>query len=150
VVSKIHPVRGPRIVMVAGGDVAANPLILTDAPVLVESRSSHNRRLVDSSTFIDGVHAAIGSKVALLVPHFVRSKFAIRIDDIILDQWIAGPAVQRQVSRSICVVGSRICDSPLEMVRTNYRTIPASTYLEPPGDQPLPHTKPPVPCQFTV
>src|SRR5690606_2948312 len=59
VVAEVHPVPGPRVEVVAGGDGAAGPPLLPDAPELREGRGALDGRLVVPHRPVDVVGAAV-------------------------------------------------------------------------------------------
>ena len=78
-----------------GGDGAAGPLRLPDAPVLLEGLGALDRRGVHARRDVDVVGAAVAGDGALVGAG--RPVGAPVVDDVVLDERVRRPAVQRQV-----------------------------------------------------
>lgn len=98
--------------MVASCDLTADTVLVAHAPVLLESRRADDRRLVDASALVDGVVAAIGFKGPFLGPGFVGCKLWVRLNDIVLDQGVACPAIEGEVAGTSCLVRALVVHSP--------------------------------------
>jgi len=87
----------PLIKVLARVDGAADTLGAPDRPILVEGRRADNRRLVDAPCAVDVVHAAIVLDRAEAGGTCRRVVCAVGFDDVVLDQRVGGPSVERKV-----------------------------------------------------
>jgi hypothetical protein len=109
--AKLLSVLGPRIKVSLDVDRATNTLLLPDGPELLEGRGAVDRRLVDTGGLEDVVGAAVGGDGSLLLSSRTRVVRAICLDNVVLDQRVAGPAVQRDVRVNVArVPGSGVGD----------------------------------------
>src|SRR5688572_12954565 len=97
-VAEVHAVRGPRIEVIAGGDRSTDPPLLTHAPVLVERARAFDGRLVDALRAIDVIGAAVAGHRAHEPLSARRTVRAPALDDVVLDERILRPSVERQVA----------------------------------------------------
>src|SRR5689334_5657885 len=96
--AKIHAIGGPGVEVIAGGDGTAHALLLTHAPVLVEGAAvARDAWRVHSLRAVHVVGAAVGVHRTHEPLATGWSICAPAVDDVVLDQWIRGPSVQRQV-----------------------------------------------------
>ena len=86
--------------MVRSRDRAARAVRLADGPVLVEGSGSLDRGRVHASALVDVVGRAIGGYGALVAETAARVVRAEALDDVVLDEGVGGPAVNRQIARS--------------------------------------------------
>ena len=94
--------------MAANGDLAADALLLADRPELVEGGGAINGRLVNALGLVDVVSAAIGGDGALLGRPATWVVGAEGLDDVVLDQRVDGPPVQREVRVGVGAVPSAV------------------------------------------
>lgn len=80
--------------MVRGGDGTAAALRLADRQVLVECRGPLDGWLIDSGSFIDVIGRSIAHHGALVGS---AGKAGIIFHDVIFDERIGGPAIDRQL-----------------------------------------------------
>ena len=106
-VPELHAERSPGIEVVGRGDGTSLAVVTADRPVLGESRSTLDRRLVDTLGSQDVVSAAIGDDSAFLGGARGRIVRPEALHDVVLDQWALGPAVDAQVGVAVRVVGAR-------------------------------------------
>lgn len=87
----------PLVEVLAGVDGAADALLAADGPVLVKGRGTLDGRLVDAARLVDVVGSAV--VVDRAEPRGARGRVvgAVRLDDVVLDEGVGGPAVERQV-----------------------------------------------------
>ena len=100
--------------MVAGGDGAAGPLRLPDAPVLVEGLGAFDGRGVVPRRLVDVVRAAVAGDGAL-----VRSRGPVGapvVDDVVLDERVRRPPVEGQVGVAGRVEAARVGHGPAAAV----------------------------------
>jgi hypothetical protein len=88
----------PRIKMRLDINRAAHTLLLPNAPELLESRRAINTRLVGARGLKDIVGAAVGGDGALFLSSRSRVVGAVGLDNVVLDQGVARPAVERDVA----------------------------------------------------
>lgn len=87
----------PFLEVLARVDRAADALLATDGPVLVEGSGADDGRLVDTPGAVDVVHAAIvldGAEARRAGRRVVR---AVGLDNVVLDERVGGPAVEREI-----------------------------------------------------
>ena len=97
--------------MSAGVDRAAGSLAATDRPVLLESAGTLDGGSVGTGAGVDVVDGAVDSDVSLLGGArrgVVGSKV---LNDVVLDQRVASPAVDGEVAVAVGIVGARVLDS---------------------------------------
>ena len=96
----------PLVEMLARVDGAADTLDPADRPVLVKGRSALDGRLVDALGLVDVIGAAIVLDGAELLRSRRGIVRAVRLDDVVLDQRVLGPAVQGEVCAAMLVSNS--------------------------------------------
>lgn len=135
-------------------DGAGRALVLTNRPVLLKGPGAVDGRLVGAGGLGNLVRGAVrgdGALVLRLRRRVVRAKV---LDDVVLDERVAGPAVDGEVRVAVGVVLARVGDGALSvLVRAAMRYTCCSkrvAYRAVPGFQPFPPTRlPPVP-QLTL
>src|SRR6185436_4891094 len=110
--AEIHADTGPATEVVGDGDRSTHSLGLPHAPVLVEvAIRARDAGRVGAMCAIHVVGAAIAGHRAHERAAVARwPERAPAVDDVVLDQWIRGPAVQRQVAVAGRIEGSRVID----------------------------------------
>lgn len=93
-----HTFAGPGVEVVLHVHAASNPLLGANRPVLLESPSTLNRRLVIAGRLGDLISAAISLEGALLVGIASGIVRAVRFDDVVFNEGVASPAVDCQVA----------------------------------------------------
>jgi hypothetical protein len=88
----------------------ADTLLLADGPVLLEGPGALDRRLVDAGAREDFVRATVRRKLALGRPRLVGREVGVRLDDVVLDQRVSGPAVDGEVPWAGGVVCAAVFD----------------------------------------
>ena len=96
--------------MLRGGDGATHTLLLADGPVLLKGAGALDGGLVDARALEDLVRALVGRELAFQRPRLVRRQLWVRVDDVVLNQRVPGPAVDAEVSRAGGVVGAAVFD----------------------------------------
>jgi len=97
----------PLVKVLAGIDLAANSLNATDGPVLVKSGGSLDRRLVDTSRLVNVVNTAVILNCAEFGCAGRGVVRAVRLDNVILDEGVGGPAVKSEVCFPVLVIRKR-------------------------------------------
>ena len=87
--------------MLAGVDGTADTLLAADGPVLVKGRRALDGRLVDAAGLVDVVGTAVVVDCAEPGGAGRGVVGAVRLDDVVLDEGVGGPAVERQVCANI-------------------------------------------------
>jgi len=87
----------PRLEVSTDIDGATNTLLLADTPELREGRCAENGRLVVAHRLQDVVGAAVNADATLLLSSAGWVVRAIGLDDVIFDEGVGGPAVERDV-----------------------------------------------------
>ena len=100
-------------------DGAADPMVLTNGPVLVKGRVANDGRLVDARGLVDVVHAAVRLDGAQKLCARRGIVGAEALDNVVFDQRIGGPAVDREIAVSTGLPGTAISDSAEGGVRVN-------------------------------
>lgn len=96
--------------MVAGGDGSADALLSANRPVLLEGLGALDRRRVGARANVDVVGCAVARNLALLLAAAGGVVRAERLNDVVLDQRVLGPAVQREVAVALGAIGARVLD----------------------------------------
>lgn len=91
------PHLGPRIKMISRCNRPANPLTLPHAPKLLKRRRPIDTRLVRAGRLIDIVRPAVRRHGALFRGPAAGVVGPVGLDNVVLDQRVARPAVQRDV-----------------------------------------------------
>jgi hypothetical protein len=116
VVAHLHAVLGPSSEMVAGGHSTADPLLRANAPVLGESLRAVDGRCVDASTGVDLVLAAVGGHGALVSQLAGGVVGAVRVEDVVFDERVAGPTVDAEVGVAVGLEGAGVFDGSVCIV----------------------------------
>lgn len=103
----------PLIEVPLSCDGSSDALFLADGPVLLECPGSFDRRLVDACASEDLVLAFLRGEGALRRPRLVGCQVGVRLDDVVLDERVASPAVDSKVSGASGVIGTGVLDSSL-------------------------------------
>jgi hypothetical protein len=114
VVAQGHALGGPGVKV--GGDVdgAAGTLVAADGPVLLEGRRAVDRGLVGAGADGNVVGAAVDGDLALLLGVGRGVEGAKVLDNVVLDEGVAGPAVDGEVAVAVVGVGTRVLDDTAE------------------------------------
>lgn len=96
--AQLQTILGPRIKVRLHIDRTTNPLLLPDTPELGERAGTLDGRLVVSGRLENVVGAAIGRDGTLLLCCRRGVVAAVRLDDVVLDEGVPGPTVQRDVA----------------------------------------------------
>lgn len=148
--SKVHTQLGPCIKVILGSDGTTNTAIPTNRPVLLESGSALDRRLVGAGGLEDVVGTAVRLDGAFLGRCGAGIVRAVGLDDVVFDQGVLGPAVDAEVAVSIDVVAAGVLDGSILLVSDVYAIDGGRMYWALPGFQPFPATKLPTLFQSTV
>lgn len=133
--------------MILHRDGTADALLSADRPVLLERASSINGRLVGAGRDVDIVLSTVAGEAALVLGPAAGVVGSIRLNDVVLNKRVAGPAVDGKIAIAARVEGATIVDGP-EKSAVPVQA-PDKTYRPVPGFQPFPPTKLPVFLQFT-
>jgi len=77
---------------------AANALLLPDGPELLEGRRAVDTGLVSAGGLQDVVCTAVGGDGALFLSSRARVVGAVGLDNVVFNERVAGPAVERDVA----------------------------------------------------
>jgi hypothetical protein len=92
-------------------DSSAHTLLLPNGPELLEGRRAVDAGLVGTGRLQDVVCAAVGGDGALFLRSRARVVRAIGFDDVVLNQRVACPAVERDIAVDVGgVPGARVGD----------------------------------------
>lgn len=108
--TELHALRGPRIKVGLHVDRTAGALVLANRPVLLKGRGAVNRRLVGTSCLRNLVRAAVNGDGALVLGIRRRVVGTKVLNDVVLNERAAGPAVDGEVAVAVGVVGTGVCD----------------------------------------
>lgn len=103
----------PSIEVVLDGDAATDTVVLADGPVLVEGRGALNRRRVHTSGLVNLVGAAVALDTANLGGAAGGVVVAVTLDDVVLDEWVLGPAVEGEIAVAARVEIAAVGDGPV-------------------------------------
>jgi hypothetical protein len=117
VLTELHALAGPRIEVSLHVDASAGALVLANRPVLLKGRGAVNRRLVGAGALRNLVRGAVGGDGALVLRLRRRVVRAEVLDNVVLDERVAGPAVDGEVGVAVGVVGTRVGDGAGWIVR---------------------------------
>jgi hypothetical protein len=93
-------------------DGTADALVDADRPVLVKGPGALDRGLVNALCLVDVVDRAVDGDAAETGGARRGVKGAEVLDDVVLDEGVAGPAVDGKVGVAIGAVGARVVDGP--------------------------------------
>lgn len=92
--------------MIRSRDGSASAQLLTDRPILVESRGSFNGRLIDTLVQVDVVSSSVALDGAFVGPTGRRVVVVPGLDDVVFYEGVGEPAVDREVAAAVgAVVG---------------------------------------------
>lgn len=117
VLSKVQANAGPGVEVVLHGDGASDALGGADGPVLLEGPGTVDRGLVVASGDVDVVGTAVGLVLTLVLRSAAGVVGAERLNDVVLDERVAGPAVDGEVPVAARVEGTAVVDGPRVRVR---------------------------------
>ena len=92
-------------------DRTAGALVLTNRPVLLKGRGAINGRLVGTSSLSNLVRRAVRGDSALVLGVGRRVVGTEVLNDVVLDERVAGPAIDGKVRVAVGAVGTRVGDS---------------------------------------
>jgi hypothetical protein len=93
-------------------DGTAGALVDADRPVLVKGSGALDRGLVDALGLVDVVDRAVDGDAAETGGARRGVVGAEVLDDVVLDEGVAGPTVDGKVRVAIGAVGTRVVDGP--------------------------------------
>jgi len=109
--TQVHALAGPGIEVSLHVNRAGRALVLTNRPVLLKGLGAINGWLVGAGRLGDLVGRTVGRHGALVLGlgrGVVSSKV---LNDVVLDERVAGPAVDGKVGVAVGVVGTGVGDS---------------------------------------
>lgn len=118
--SQPHPPLRPLIKMPLRRHRPTNALLFAHRPVLLERARALDRGLVYACAGKHLVLALVEGEGALGGPRLVGGQVGVRLDDVVLDQGVARPAVDGEVAGAGGVVSACVFDASAfcEEVRT--------------------------------
>lgn len=108
--AEVHAELRPRVEVVLHGDGAADALGGADGPVLLEGPRAVDGGLVRARRDVDVVGAAVGRDGALELAAAAGVVRAVGLDDVVLDQGVAGPAVDGEVAVALRAERTSVVD----------------------------------------
>jgi hypothetical protein len=115
--TELHALAGPRIEVGLHVNASAGALVLANRPVLLKGRGAVNRGLVGAGALGNLVRGAVDGDGALVLRLRGRVVRAEVLDDVVLDEGVAGPTVDGKVGVTVGVVGSGVGDGAIPFVR---------------------------------
>lgn len=110
VLAEVHAISGPGVKVVLHVDGATDTLRGAYAPVLLESPGAVDGGLVVAGGNINVVGAPVGLDAALVLGAAAGVVGAVGFDHVVLDERVASPAVDGEVSVALGVEGTAIVD----------------------------------------
>jgi hypothetical protein len=110
VLTKLQALGGPSIEVSLHVDRSAGALVLTNRPVLLKGRGAIDRRLVGTGSLRNLVVAAVNVDRTLVLGVGRRVVGTKVLNDIVLDERVAGPAVDGKVRVAVGAVVARVGD----------------------------------------
>ena len=117
----------PCIEVVGDGDGTTDAVGRADRPELVERRSSVDRRLVYADGVVDVVCSTVRVDSTQELSCATRVIGTVRFDDVILDEWVFGPSIDRQVAVRSAIEATTVRDRS-KFVKT-IRSISANIHM---------------------
>jgi hypothetical protein len=110
VLAELEALGSPGVEVGLHVDRTAGALVLTNRPVLLKGRGAIDGRLVGTSSLGNLVRRAISGDGALVLGVGRRVVGAEVLNDVVLDERVAGPAVDGEVRVAVGAVGTRVGD----------------------------------------
>lgn len=98
--------------VVGEGDTTTHAVRRADGPELVERCCPDDRRLIHTNGVVDVVCSTVGTDTTQQSSTTTRVKGTVRFDDVVLDEWVCSPTVDRQVAVCGTVEGTTVSDYP--------------------------------------
>lgn len=105
----------PRIEVAASLHGAARALVDADGPVLVKSADTVDARLFVTGALAKPIGAAVAGHCAQIAGSGRRVVGPEILNDIVLDERVAGPAVDGKVAVTIGLVRARVLNRPVQL-----------------------------------
>jgi hypothetical protein len=157
VISEPQSVGIPGVEVGLHVDTSAGALVPANREILLKCANSINRGLVDASLGVNVIGASVGVDGALIVASAAGVICAKVLDNVVLNQRVASPAVDGEVTVALggkvtaVVDGAGSCVSGQNEAQGRIVALGRKgTYRPVPGFQPLPPTKLPVFLQVTA
>lgn len=130
--AEVEAVARPGVEVVLHSDGSADTLLSADRPVLLEGASAVDGGLVGASRDVDVVGTAVSGELTLVLSTRGGVVSAVRLNHVVLDERVAGPAVDSKVAVARGVEGAAVVDGAIRKsvgVSCNERQtdLPAST-----------------------
>lgn len=109
---------GPSVKVSTNIDGSAAALVLADGPELLEGRGAIDGWLVGTGADENVIVGAVDVDSSLLLGSARGVVSAEVLDDVVLDQGLAGPAVDGEIAVAIGLVGTRVRDGPARSVKS--------------------------------
>jgi hypothetical protein len=110
VLTELHALGRPSVEVVLHVDASAGALVLADGPVLLEGLGTIDARRICASCGCDLVAGTVGGDGSLDLGLGGGVIAAEVLNDVVLDERVAGPAVDGKVGVAVVLVGSRVGD----------------------------------------
>lgn len=114
--AQVHAGRSPCVEVSSGVHASGGAVFLADGPELLEGRRAINGGLVGAGRLEDVVGAAVSSDRALKGSGGRGVEGAVALDNVVLDQGAAGPAIDGEVAVAVGGEASRVVDDPYCML----------------------------------
>lgn len=106
---------GPSIEMGSGSDASTGTLVATNRPVLLECLGTIDGWGVGAGGLVEVVDAAVDGDFSLLLSTVGWVVCAEVLDDVVLDERVAGPAVDCEVAVTLWLVGTSVLDRSVKL-----------------------------------
>jgi hypothetical protein len=98
---KLQAKLGPSIKVVSSSNSTRRTLVLANTPVLVEGSGTRDGRLVCANALVDIVGRAVRGHGAHVLETAAGVVGAVGFEDVVLDEGVLAPAVDREVGVSL-------------------------------------------------
>lgn len=112
-ITKVQASIPPSIEVILHVDGAGRPLVVADGPILTESLSTIDRRLIVASRDVDVVASTVRLQLTLVLCTLARIVGSVVFNNVILDEGVASPSVDAEVSVTLWGKVSAIVDGAI-------------------------------------
>jgi hypothetical protein len=138
VLAEVHALAGPGIEVSLHVNRAGRALVLTNRPILLKGPGAINGWLVGAGRLSDLVGRAIGGNGTLVLGLRRRVVGAEVLNDVVLDEGVASPAVDGKVGVAVVVVGTGVGDGTMSRLVSLLRQMCLSKMVHIPGRSGVP------------
>ena len=121
--SQSHAQLSPSVEVRLGRNASAGTLVAANRPELLKGRGTENGWCVGPGALVDIVGITVSIDRALLGGAGGGVVGAEVLDDVVLDEWVLGPAVDGQVAVSVWLIRSGVLDRATSLCQNSLYTI---------------------------